>query len=124
MFPNLSNIPENADIFSSMQFAGDGGDNGDDSMAFSIQADTTNMAQPTVGTIVVYGSNKPMASAADGVAVKDETGSASATALNSAFVKDYFPYKYIGVKYLHGANSGAGTLSIMMEQKCQRVNIA
>ena len=124
MFPNLISIPENADAFASQQFAGDGGDDGDDSMAFSIQADTTNMAQPMVGTLVVYGSNKPMASATDGVAVKDESGSASATALNSAFVKEFFPYKYIGVKYLKGSNSGAGNLSIMFEQKCKRVNIA
>jgi hypothetical protein len=119
IFPNLNTIPENADKFASEEFS----PSTSDSMSVSIQVDTTLMTDATSPNITVMGSNIS-GNVADMVAVKDESGNSGSSALNSPFIRNNFPYKYIGIQYTANGNAGAGTLSVYIEKKVSRVNIA
>ena len=113
-FPSLDAIPENADAFASTEFCA--------SAEFSIQAVTSAMTDTTDPTYTVMGSNISP-NVGDMVNVLDESGTSGARNINLAFVRKDFPYKWIGIQYSHGANGGAGNLTILMEQKNKRVTI-
>lgn len=120
MFPTLKTIPENADIFASQEFTS----NTSDTMNVSVQCDKTTgpMQNPDTSTFQVLGSNVS-ANVADMIPVVDERGNDGARSCSQAFVKAYFPYKYIGIQYLANGNAGTGTLSVLLETKVQRANI-
>lgn len=116
-FTGLDTKPENADIFAAMEFApGQSTTN-----AVSIQVDTNLMTDAVSPNITVMGSNISLLEA-DMVAVRDEALNSGAVNLQTPFVKAFFPYKYIGVKYVANTNAGAGTFTVMIEQKSQKVN--
>ena len=119
IFPNLAIIPENADKFASEEFS----PSTSQSMSVSIQVDATLMTDAISPSITVMGSNIS-ANAIDMVPVKDESGNSGSLAMNAPFVRNNFPYKYIGIQYTANGNMGAGTLSIIIEKKVQGVNIA
>jgi hypothetical protein len=119
IFPNLAAVPENADIFQSEEFS----PNWSDSMSVSIQVNTTLMTDKVNGTIRILGSNIS-GNAADMVPVKDEDLSNAARVVTLPFVRNSFPFKWIGIQYLHNTNAGSGTFSVMIEKKVNRVNIA
>lgn len=119
IFPNLAIIPENADKFAAEEFS----PSMSDSMSVSIQVDSTLMVDKTSPNITVMGSNIS-SNEVDMVPVKDESGNSGSLAINTPFVRDNFPYRYIGIKYTANGDVGAGTLSIYIEKKVHRVNIA
>ncbi len=119
VFPDLKDIPENADSFASQEF----NPNNSAAMIYSLQADVSAMTDSTQGTLTVMGSNISDQET-DMVAVTNESGNSGAMPLAQPFVGRPFPYKYIGVKYTAGANVGAGTLTVHYEQKTQKVSIS
>ena len=119
IFPGLGTKPENADIFASEEFS----PSWSDSMSVSIQIDTTLMADKVNGTFRILGSNIS-GNAADMVPVKDEDLSNAARVVTLPFVRNSFPFKWLGIQYLHNTNAGAGTFTVMIEKKVNRVNIA
>lgn len=115
---DLTNIPEDTEKYYAEEFS----PSFSDSMVLSVQVDQTNMTQDA-GTFHVLGSNVSK-NEDDMVAVVAEDGDNSPTSINSAFVKEFFPYKYMGIKYDPQGNDGDGTLSILIEKRVRRVNIA
>lgn len=119
IFPDMSDIPENADKFASQEFS----PSNSDSMPFSFQADTADMVNPATGQLTVMGSNISDQEV-DMVAVTNDQGNSGAMPLSQAFVGERFAFKFIGVKYSANGNTGAGTLNVHYEQKANRVNIS
>jgi len=118
-FPGLNAVPENADIFASELFS-----NCSKNTAISVQAITSAMNGANGSErITVYGSDIS-GNFADMVAIKDEYGTAGAITLASLFEREYFPFKYIGIKYTHGTNSGTGTVTILYNQTVTGVSIS
>ena len=118
IFPGLATKAENADVFASAEFS----PSTSDSMNVSIQFDTTLMTDKVNGRYQVMGSNIS-GNVADMVAVKDESGSSAAVAVTVPFVKQFFPYKYIGIQYTHLTNAGAGTFNVTIVKKVTRTNL-
>ncbi len=116
---DFTNAPENADKYSAQAFS----PSCSDSMSVAIQIDTNSMGNAGSGNYTVLGSNVS-ALEADMIPVKDESGSSGSFAMGTAFVKQFFPYKYIGIKYAANGDVAAGTFSVKYETKVQRVNIA
>lgn len=117
-FGSITAIPENADAFQGQAFSPNGGD----SMNVSVCPDVSLALDPNSGSYMIMGGNKSAAEA-DMFPVKDESGNSGAIALNTPFIKNFFPYKYIGFKYIHGANAAAGTVSFYYEQRVTRTNL-
>lgn len=118
-FPGLVTKAENADVFASAEFS----PSCSDSMSVAVQVDTTNMTDKVSPNIQVMGSNIS-GNAVDMVPVKDESLNSGPLAMNAPFVRDSFPYKWIGIQYSANGNIGAGTFSVTIEKKVKRVNIA
>ncbi len=118
-FPNLNTVPENADIFSSQEFS----PSCSDSMSVSIQVDSTSMEDKVSPSLTIMGSNIS-GNAIDMVPVKDESLNSGPLSMNAPFVRNNFPYRWIGVQYTKNGNVGAGTFSVHIEKKVTRVNIA
>src|ERR1035437_9268668 len=107
-FAGLNTIPENTDAFSSQLFSG----SCSKSMPFSVQVDGRLMnGDASAPQFTVMGSNVS-GLASDMVNMVDETGRSGAFPISQPFVKDYCPYKYIGIQYSHGTNAGTGTLVV------------
>ena len=119
IFPTLNTVPENADIFASEEFS----PSCSDSMSVSIQVDASLMTDSTSPNITILGSNIS-GNAGDMVNVKDESGISGSLAVNVPFVRNSFPYRWIGIQYKAQGNVGTGTFSVYIEKKVQRVNIA
>ncbi len=119
IFPDLNTVPENADVFSSAEFS----PSMSDSMSVSVQVNTALMADSVSPSITVMGSNIS-GNVADMVPVKDEALISGPLAMNAPFVRNSFPYKWIGIQYTANGNVGAGTFSVYIEKKVQRVNVA
>jgi hypothetical protein len=117
-FTGLKTVPENADIFASQEFS----PNSSDSMSVSLQVDTTLMTDKTSPNYTVMGSNIS-GNAADMVPVKDEFGVSGPLAVGVPWVKNSFPFKYIGIQYTANGNIGAGTFFMTYVQKVTRVNL-
>ena len=117
-FTGLKTVPENADVFASQEFS----PNSSDSMSVSLQADTTLMTDKINPQYTVMGSNIS-ANVADMVNVKDESGAVGPFNISVPFVKNYFPFKYIGIQYTANGDIGAGTFFMTYVQKVARVNL-
>ena len=120
MFPGLNGVPENADKFAAQEFS----PNCSNSMPFSIQANNSgSVGGDQSGQFTVMGSNLS-ANVADMVNVKDESGASGPMPVNGGiFVKNFFPFKYIGIQYTHNTNSGSGTISLVMEQRPTKITL-
>lgn len=119
IFPTLNTVPENANIFASAEFS----PSCSDSMSVSIQINTALMTDKSNPHYQVFGSNIS-GNVADMVAVKDESGTAGTLLVTAPFVRNSFPFRWIGIQYTAGSDVGAGTFSAYIEKKVQRVNIA
>lgn len=119
IFPALGSFPENADAFAAEEFS----PSFSDTMTLSVQVDTSAMDNPSTGNFTVMGSNKSIAEA-DMVAVRDEVGNSGSFAIGVPFVRANFPFQYIGIKYEKNGNAGSGNVTMLVEKKVQRVNIA
>src|ERR1035437_125891 len=117
-FTGLKTVPENADIFASQEFS----KCDSDSLSVAIQTDTTLMTDKVNPNYTVMGSNIS-GNVGDMVPVKDESGAVGPFNISTPFVKNYFPFKYIGIQYTANGNVGAGTFFMTYVQKVQRVNL-
>lgn len=107
-FPSFNNVSAAANIFDSEEFG--------DSQVLSLQVDDTNVVSPGGASWSIMGSNIST-DEADMIAL----AGGSSIGLAVAFEKQYFPYKYIGVKYVAGGASGS--ISIYINKKQQAVKL-
>ena len=120
IFVGMGAIPENADAFSSQEFD----PSKCSTQALSIIPDLSATVNPNTGRWAVLGGNKS-GNVADMVTVRDENGTAFTNqTLQTPFVKQFFPFKYIAIQYSHTGDAGAGTVTFYYEQKNQKVTLS
>jgi len=118
-FPGLVTVPENADVFAAEEFT----PSSSASLAVSVQIAASLMNGDASANYTVMGSNIS-ALVGDMVPVKDEAGISGALAVNVPWVRNNFPFKFIGIQYSHNTNAGTGTFSVTIEKKAQLVKVS